>query len=304
MAPVHRVAVIQWHIKDLAMDENHQKACTYIREAASQGAHLAVLPEYHLNAFPPTNPLYLPQTNPQITTKYLQSYQSLAKELNICIVPGTIVENHTPTNENTNTNTDTQPKDPILYNTAYFISNDGTILSSYRKKNIWHPERPYLTSSGSDPHEVFDTPIGKVGLLICWDLAFPEAFRELIAAGAEVVVVPTFWTQYDASPALRAKNPDCEKLFLESVLTARCFENTCGVVFANAAGENEGDGFLGLSRVTMPGVGVVGSLGWEEGVCVVDLDIGLIRDAEENYRVREDLGREGWYYSYRHQGRE
>lgn len=111
-------------------------------------------------------------------------------------------------------------------------------------------------------------------------------------------------TQYDASPALRAKNPDCEKLFLESVLTARCFENTCGVVFANAAGENEGDGFLGLSRVTMPGVGVVGSLGWEEGVCVVDLDIGLIRDAEENYRVREDLGREGWYYSYRHQGRE
>ncbi|KAE8346190.1 carbon-nitrogen hydrolase [Aspergillus arachidicola] len=190
MAPVHRVAVIQWHIKALAMDENHQKACTYIREAASQGAHLAVLPEYHLNAFPPTNPLYLPQTSPQITTKYLQSYQTLAKELNICIVPGTIVEDHSPTNESTST--DTQPKDPILYNTAYFISNDGSILSSYRKKNIWHPERPYLTSSGSDPHEVFDTPIGKVGLLICWDLAFPEAFRELIAAGAEVVVVPTF----------------------------------------------------------------------------------------------------------------
>ncbi|PIG69219.1 hydrolase, partial [Aspergillus arachidicola] len=204
---------------------------------------------------------------PQITTKYLQSYQTLAKELNICIVPGTIVEDHSPTNESTST--DTQPKDPILYNTAYFISND---------------ERPYLTSSGSDPHEVFDTPIGKVGLLICWDLAFPEAFRELIAAGAEVVVVPTFWTQYDASPALRAKNPDCEKLFLESVLTTRCFENTCGVVFANAAGETEGDGFLGLSRVTMPGVGVVGSLGWEEGVCVVDVDMGLVRDAEENYR--------------------
>jgi predicted amidohydrolase len=39
---------------------------------------------------------------------------------------------------------------------------------------------------------VFDTPIGKVGLLICWDLAFPEAFRELIANGAEVVIIPTF----------------------------------------------------------------------------------------------------------------
>ncbi|KNG80722.1 hydrolase, carbon-nitrogen family protein [Aspergillus nomiae NRRL 13137] len=300
MAPIHRIAVIQWHIKDLAMDENHQKACTYIREAASQGVKLAVLPEYHLNAFPPTNPLYLPQTDSQITTKYLQSYQALAKELNICIVPGTIVENHS----STSTTTSTDSTDPILYNTAYFISNDGSILASYRKKNIWHPERPYLTSSASDPHVAFDTPIGKVGLLICWDLAFPEAFRELIAAGAEMIVVPTFWTKNDASAALRARNPDCEKLFLESVLTARCFENTCGVVFANAAGQTEGDGFLGLSRVTMPGVGVVGSLGWEEGVCVVDVDMGLVRDAEENYRVREDLGREGWYYSYRHQGRD
>ncbi|KAE8379771.1 hydrolase, carbon-nitrogen family [Aspergillus bertholletiae] len=297
MAPIHRVAVIQWHIKDLAMDENHQKACAYIREAASQGAHLAVLPEYHLNAFPPTNPLYIPQTHPEVTAKYLQSYQALAKDLNICIVPGTIVENHTLT-------TATESTDPVLYNTAYFISNEGCILSSYRKKNIWHPERPYLTSSGSDPHEAFDTPLGKVGLLICWDLAFPEAFRELIAGGAEMVIIPTFWTKNDASPALRAKNPDCEQLFLESALTMRCFENTCGVVFANAAGETEGDGFLGLSRVTMPGVGVVGSLGWEEGVRVVDVDMGLIRDAEENYRVREDLGREGWYYSYRHQRRD
>ncbi|KAB8234831.1 carbon-nitrogen hydrolase family protein [Aspergillus alliaceus] len=293
MAPIHRVAVIQWHIKDLAMEENHQKACSYIREAASKGVHLAVLPEYHLNAFPPHDPLYLPQTSPQITNQYLAAYQSLAQELNLCLVPGTIVENHAAD----------PSSPPLLYNTAYFISNDGTILSSYRKKNIWHPERAYLASSGSDPHVAFDTPLGKVGLLICWDLAFPEAFRELIAAGAEMIVVPTFWTKFDASAALRARNPDCEKLFLESMLTARCFENTCGIVFANAAGSAEDDGFLGLSRVTMPGVGVVGTMGSEEGVCVVDLDMGLIRDAEENYKVRADLGREGWYYSYRHQSR-
>jgi predicted amidohydrolase len=79
-----------------------------------------------------------------------------------------------------------------LYNTAYIISPSGEILGSYRKKNIWHPERPHLTSSGEDPHEVFDTPVGKIGLLICWDLAFPEAFRELIAKGAEIIVIPTY----------------------------------------------------------------------------------------------------------------
>jgi|TARA_R110002003_G_scaffold44_15_gene3374 predicted amidohydrolase len=49
------------------------------------------------------------------------------------------------------------------------------------------PERDHLTGSGRDVHEVFDTPIGKVGMLICWDLAFPEAFRELIANGAKIM---------------------------------------------------------------------------------------------------------------------
>ncbi|KAB8073775.1 hydrolase, carbon-nitrogen family [Aspergillus leporis] len=304
MAPIHRLAVIQWRIEDLAPEENHTKACTLIRKAAAQGAELAVLPEYHLTGFAPSSPLYLHQTNPHITKKYLQAYQSLAQELNICLVPGTIVEDHTPpasTSSNQEQDQDRSQK-PVLYNTAYFISNTGEILSSYKKKNIWHPERPYLTSSGHDPHQVIDTPLGKVGLLICWDLAFPEAFRELIAAGAGLIIVPTYWTKYDASPALLARNLDCERLFLEATLTARCFENTCGVVFANVAGGEE-EGFLGLSRVTMPGVGVVGGLGREEGVCVVDVDMGLLAEAEENYRVREDLGREGWYYTYRHQGR-
>lgn len=55
-----------------------------------------------------------------------------------------------------------------------------------------HPERPYLSSSHHDPHLVLDTPIGRVGMLICWDLAFPEAFRELIAQGAKIIIIPTF----------------------------------------------------------------------------------------------------------------
>ena len=51
-----------------------------------------------------------------------------------------------------------------------------------------HPERPHLTSSTHAPHDMFQTPIGPVGMLICWDLAFPEAFRELIAKGTYVSV--------------------------------------------------------------------------------------------------------------------
>ncbi|KAL2810976.1 carbon-nitrogen hydrolase [Aspergillus granulosus] len=299
MAPVRRVAVIQWAIMNLAPEENHTTACGYIRSAAAQGAKLAVLPEYHLTGWEPTSPLFAQLAAQELTTKYLSAYQSLAKELNICIVPGTLVEKHphsdTPTPGDTKQNLD---KDAyVLYNTAYFISSDGSILGRYRKKNIWHPEREYLTSSTSEPHEVFDTPVGKVGLLICWDLAFPEAFRELLAGGVEIVILPTYWGVTDASPTALSHNKACESLFLSSTLTSRCFENTCGIIFANVAGGAE---TLGMSRAVLPIVGPVAEMGNEEGVLVTDMDMGLIGIAEDNYKVRMDLGRDGWYYTYRH----
>ncbi|KAL1963992.1 hypothetical protein VTN77DRAFT_7667 [Rasamsonia byssochlamydoides] len=292
MAPSYKVAVIQWHIKNLAPEENHAKACDYIRQAAAQGAVLAVLPEYHLNGWAPDDPAYAVQAGEY--QKYLQAYQALAKELHISLVPGTIVERHV-----VKTADDKKEEEEIrLYNTAYFISPEGKILGSYRKKNIWHPERAYLTSSGAEPHEVFDTPVGKVGMLICWDLAFPEAFRELIAKGAEIVIIPTYWGRNDASPPALALNPDSEALFLDSILTSRCFENTCAIVFANAAGP--ADQFLGMSRVVLPFIGPVGKMGAEEGFLLADLDVSVLALAEENYKVRQDLASEGWHYTYRH----
>ncbi|KAJ5398462.1 hypothetical protein N7465_008951 [Penicillium sp. CMV-2018d] len=288
MASTHRIAVIQWQIKELDIEYNHKTACDYIREAAAQGAELAVLPEYHLSGMVPTDPRWAVQAGE--SAKYLANYQSLAKELQICIVPGTIIEKHTESDRPT-----------LFHNTAYFISNDGTVLGSYRKKNIWHPERPHLTSSGPEPHVAIDTPIGRVGMLICWDLAFPEAFRELIADGAQIVIAPTYWTPHDASPEARAYNPDSEALFLESTITSRCFENTCGVVFANAAGPSED--FLGLSQITLPLVGPIAKMGTEEGFIVADVDMGIVEAAETNYKVRQDLKQEDWHYVYRHTSR-
>jgi predicted amidohydrolase len=144
---------------------------------------------YHLSGWAPRDPAYAVQARD--SPKYLEAYQVLAKELNICLVPGTLIERHVATNKDGVDET-TVEEQVRLYNVAYFISNDGQILGSYRKKNIWHPERPYLTSSGAEPHQVFNTPIGRVGMLICWDLGFPEAFRELIAQGAEVIIIPSY----------------------------------------------------------------------------------------------------------------
>ncbi|KAH8684597.1 carbon-nitrogen hydrolase [Tricladium varicosporioides] len=283
MAPVYKIAVIQLYPKPLAVESNHEKAINFIRDAAAQSCDLAVLPEYHLTNWLPDDLNFIPQCAKY--QKYLDSYCSLAKELKINIVPGTIIEKHG--NE--------------LRNVAYFISSVGEILGQYQKKNLWHPERPHLTSSFHAPHQAFDTPLGKVGMLICWDLAFPEAFRELIAGGAKMIIIPTFWSLSDCNEAGLKHNPMAEALFLESTLISRCFENTCMIVFANAGGpkgEITKGSYAGLSQVAVPFKGALGKLGDEEGMSVVEVDMEILEHAEDNYKVRADMGREGWHYRY------
>lgn len=138
-------------------------------------------------------------------------------------------------------------------------------------------------------------------MLICWDLAFPEAFRELIAGGAKIIIVPTWWTLADCSDKALAYNPRSEALFLESTLVARCYENTCMVVFANVGapvGDDSKGSFCGLSQVAVPFQGALGKLGPEEGMSVVEVDMDILEEAERNYKVRADMGVEGWHYDY------
>ena len=149
------------------------------------------------------------------------------------------------------------------------------------------------------------TPLGLVGMLICWDLAFPEAFRELIAGGAKIIIIPTFWTLNDCSPYGLTQNPRAEALFLETVLTARAFENTCAVVFVNAGGApgSQDSPYAGLSRVAAPFVGALGDGTkdtYEEGMSIVELDMRLVDEAERQYKVREDIAGKDWHYEYRH----
>lgn len=125
MAPIHKVAVIQLHPKPLNPEFNFNKAATFIQSAAKQGAELAVLPEYHLTNWLPNDSKFV-QVCSQWET-YLRRYQELAKECNICIVPGTIVEYHPGEKEDRSK----------LINVAYFIDKNGEIIGKYVKKNLW-----------------------------------------------------------------------------------------------------------------------------------------------------------------------
>ncbi|KAJ5099394.1 hypothetical protein N7532_006395 [Penicillium argentinense] len=281
---VHKVAIIQLYPKPNEIENNHQRAISFIKDAAAKGAHLAVLPEYHLSDFFPSHDPAIRQQCAQ-WKKYLDAYCSLAKECNICVVPGSLGELH---------------EDNTLVNAAYFIDNMGTVRGKYEKKNLWHPERPFVKGSKNDTrHLAFDTPLGKVGMLICWDLAFPEAFRELIIQGAKIIIVPAFWKYSDASEAGLKRNPRSEGDFLDAAVVSRAFENTCAIVFCNVAGP-AGEGFAGLSQVAMPFVGQMEKFeNSDEGVKYADLDMDILDEAERAYKVREDITSPDWHYSYR-----
>ncbi|TQS32760.1 hypothetical protein Golomagni_06917, partial [Golovinomyces magnicellulatus] len=283
----------------LAAEENFAKAESFIRKAASEGAQLAVLPEYHIQSWLPHRESLLPAA--QKHKEYLERYCTLAKELKMCIVPGTILE------------ASKDEKDPIgIANVCNFIGPDGKVLGRYQKRNLWHPEKPILTASPEDvPHEAFDTPLGRVGLIVCWDLAFPEASRALVADGAEIIICPSFWLKSDGGDDAADLNPDSEKLFLDTACVMRAFENTAALIYVNAAGAAEGDAdgvapgkdkegreYAGVSQIGMPVIGSRGRLGHgEEAMSIVDVDMNVLKVAEDIYKVREDMAKRQWHYA-------
>lgn len=236
---------------------------------------------------------------------YVAKYQALARRLQINIVPGTIVT-ATPFGSGSDSAPSDRSEGSVLLNVASFIDNHGDILGSYVKANLWHPEREYLTSGPAaqrslDPlphHSVIQTPIGPVGLLVCYDLFFPEGFRALVRAGARIIIVPTFTKADDMSTEGRALNPSGEALFIQSALVTRAFENTCCIIFCNVGGP-AGEGYVGLSQVAMPIVGKVNRSfdAAEPGLRIVHVDMGIVDVAERNYKIRRDLGAEGFHYT-------
>jgi predicted amidohydrolase len=126
MAPIYKVAVIQLYSKPLDVASNFARASESITAAASQGAVLAVLPEYHLTGWVPDMPGFFEACN--LWEDYLARYRQMAKELRICIVPGTLVEPRK----------DEMTGELALFNVAYFIDDKGEVVGSYTKKNLWY----------------------------------------------------------------------------------------------------------------------------------------------------------------------
>lgn len=264
------IAVVQFEIEQFAPEKNLARAERFIQEAVARQAQIIVFPEDFV-----MGPLNGRVDLADFDGRYVKYFQELAVKYAIDIVPGSIIEGD----------------ETGLYNTAYYIDHSGEILGRYRKVNLWLSERSYI-DSGRDA-VVCSTRFGKIGLAICWDLAFPELFRAMVAEGAEIVLCPSYWCYEDAGIGMQ-HDPNSDVKFVDALCTARAFEQEIVLVYANAAGTfklgEEHGTLLGHSQVTVPFKGALNLCDHNrEEMFVQSVDTTILADAETAYEIRSDL---------------
>jgi predicted amidohydrolase len=156
-----------------------------------------------------------------------------------------------------------------LYNTAVLLDRNGEIIGIYRKSHLlsYRSQERDLLTPGNEL-TVIETPIGTLGIAICYDLRFPEIFRAMSESGVEVFLVPAAW------PITRMEA-------WEALCRARAVENQAYIIACNAVGER----LLGHSMVVDPWGVKIASLGSGEGVLQTSLDLARLRRFREEFPV-------------------
>jgi predicted amidohydrolase len=225
---------------------NLRRGVELIRSASDGGADLIVLPEQFMAYVPIEAPAsrYVGLAE-EVNGEFISRLASEARKRRVHVVAGILEKS--------------ERRDRV-YNTVVMIGPDGTIVSTHRKLQLFDAFG-YKESSRFEPapalEGAFKTRLGKMGMMTCYELRFPEMARILALQGAKVIVVPTAWL------AGRMKEDH-----LQLLARARALENTVFVVVASQTGRI----FTGRSLVVDPfGVSICDA-GEQEGVAVTEID--------------------------------
>jgi len=219
-----------------------------IRQAKERGANLVIFPELSLTGYVIRDLLYeLAETIPGPSIRYLEE---IAEKENAHVIFGTLERS--------------EKARAVIYNTAVLIGPKG-FIGKYRKMHLpshgLFEEKRYFRPGYQAP--TFDTDIGKLGLIICYDLFFPETTRLLRLEGSQFIIC------ISASPAIRRK-------FFEALTTARAIENTVFLAYVNLVGLENGLQFWGGSRIIAPNGDVILQAKYDEE----DLVVGTVDYAD------------------------
>ncbi|MFE2119860.1 carbon-nitrogen hydrolase family protein [Rhodococcus aetherivorans] len=164
---------------------------------------------------------------------------------------------------------------PTRYNAAVTLHGDG-ILGSYRK--VHQPLGENLCYDAGDRYAAFDTPIGRMGMQICYDKAFPEAARALALDGAEIVTSLSAWpTARTAQAAALADDRWTQRFDIYD--RARATENQVVWVASNQAGTFGSLRFVCSAKIVGPGGEILATTGTDPGLASARLDVRAELDA-------------------------
>lgn len=249
---VNRVAVIQMAAPWGDPGMMRERTFRLLGEAASGGATLAVLPElctisYDFRSREHVEPKAETLDGPSVT-----GWGSIARQTGMHIVAGF------PERDGAR-----------LYNSAVVVGPAG-VIGTYRKAHLYHFERALFTP-GDTGFRVWETAVGRIGVLICYDLRFAEAVRILLLRGAQLLCVPTTWTDRGKPQPWDAR-AWCGADYLAA---GHAYGNRMWVACADRAGMDGTVRTLGCSAVFAPsGMAAAGPASpTAEEVLAADLDM-------------------------------
>ncbi|PVZ39005.1 nitrilase family protein [Pseudomonas sp. CC120222-01a] len=259
VSPV-RIAVIQYdpQVGLEYTDGNVSKGLALAQRAVNEGANLIVLPElantgytFHSRAEAYTHAETL-DDGPS-----LRAWETFAREQQVYLAAGFA------------------ERDGLkLYDSAMLFGPEGR-LGHYRKAHLWNQEKLWFTP-GDLGFPVFETPIGRIGLLICWDIWFPEVPRLMASQGADIICSLNNWVW--TPPPLFDAAGRCMASYL--TMTA-AHVNNLYIAAANRIGHERGGCFLGCSLIAGTDGWPIGEVAGAENECIVyaDVDLSAARSA-------------------------
>jgi predicted amidohydrolase len=249
-----KIALAQTKSSTIKQD-NLDGASTLIDEAKRKDAHLIAFPEF-LMAFSPgaQTAAELTEVAESIDGPFVTNLCKAAKAASIAVV-ATIYE--------------TCQVPGRVFDTALWIEASGRVRAVYRKLHLYDAfgfRESDKFHPGSDLTEPVDWGGARCGMMICYDLRFPEMARMLALAGADVLFAPSGWVQGDMKVD-----------HWQTMIKARALENGCYVV----APDQTGNIYIGHSLVVDPFGRIVADMGESEGLEIIELDLDLVAEARE-----------------------
>lgn len=258
-----KVAAVQMKCELGRVEENVTKMLAAIRRIRSEqpGVRLIVFPECAVTGYE------CPELYPACAEDYpggavLRRFCREAKRLGVYLVYGFVEREE-------------REGRVVLFNSAVLIGSDGVPLGRYRKAHLVEGMETDTFEKGC-AFPVFDTEIGKIGLMICWDSVFPEAARLLALHGAELIVVP------------QAVEKGIEREW-RLAQSARAFDNGCFLLSCNHAGRDRDLTYFGESALYSPAGEILTVAGEEETILYAEVDYDRVAETRAYFYMLRQL---------------